>query len=271
MKKLALAAIACAGLTQATGCIFVSDDDGGAQFGYSWTVSGGCALGDYVSFVATGPGTPFDDIYDCVDGQRTSPEMPLGSYTISGSLVNDNATFSDMSDDFTVDGPINVAEDLLVEGEIVDLPVFAFAGGPPPISNVDFGVDYGAAGGENCTETMVGGSGVVQQEIRLYDTGGAQCLAVTITTNDPTAPDPFDTCTNALCYENTITQTLTDLPDGTYDIEVIGYKGAVGADVYPCYFGGATFQAPTGDIGNVVAMFDSSMAPECDATKPRPH
>jgi hypothetical protein len=275
MKKLALAAIACAGLTQATGCIFVSDDDTGGQFRYSWTVSPGCLDTDYISFVSTGPTQSFDDVYDCTLGQADSPTMELGSWTISGSLVNDNGTFSDMSDDFTVDGPINMSGQLSVDGELnTDLATFAFVAGPPPISDVNFGVDYGVAGGMNCTATP-SGSGVAQQEIRLYDVGGSTCLDIQIFTNDNMFPGPFGACeTGVICYENNTTQTFADLPDGDYEVEVIGYKGATGGNTVACYYSGAVpFSAPTADIGNILAAFDPLPADdaECNATKPLPH
>ena len=93
MTKLALAAFALAGLTQATGCIAAEDE---AQFSLAWTISQGGAASDCtiigangVSFVFTGPGQAFNNIYDCAPASHDSPSMVLGAYTISGSLIDD--------------------------------------------------------------------------------------------------------------------------------------------------------------------------------------
>lgn len=273
MKKLALVAFAFASMT-ATGCIFVSDDTGEtAQFNYAWTVdpTSACNANTYVSVLSTpSVGQAFDDIYSCTDLSHDSPSMPLDSYVLSGSLYDDNNTFDDMTDDINLDGPINVNATLDIADQIKDAPLWAFQVGSPA-SDVDFGIDYGAAGGMNCTETMVGGSGVVQQLVSLYDVGGAQCLPFNMATNDPAFPTTA-TCANDICFENSITQTLLALPDGSYELEIIGFKGAVGGGVNACYIMMApfAFTAPTGDLGNIVVPFNPAPADDaaCNATKP---
>src|SRR5438105_3717911 len=115
MKKLALAAFALAGLTQAAGCIFTSDDTSGAQFRYAWTVTGGtCQPSWKVSFVATpSAGQPFDDIYNCSDNQDNSPTYALDSYVIAPTLFDDvDGVTSTTTDDVTIDQLSGIPETL---------------------------------------------------------------------------------------------------------------------------------------------------------------
>jgi hypothetical protein len=272
MTKLALAAFALAGLTQATGCIAADEE---AQFSLSWTISQGAAPSDCtvigangVSFVFTGPGQAFDDIYDCEPTSHDSPSMILGAYTISGSLIND----ADQANVIIFD-QLNVTSSLDVVDELKVVPTFAFDA-PSAAQDVGFGVDFGVAGGDNCTSTGAGGSGVVQQQIDLYDLGAGTCLATFHITGTDQENLAFDdlTCAPALCYENSVTQTINALPPGDYTMDVTGFKGAVGAQLNACYYGTKDFTVPvTGaDIGNVIAAFDPLPADDaaCNATKP---
>ncbi|MCA9677569.1 MAG: hypothetical protein KC464_21275 [Myxococcales bacterium] len=96
MKKLVISAIALAALSQAAGCIFVSDDTGDdvpagtGTVTASWTLyddqaTTGCpAGGDTAAIYAqrAGDATPYVDLYDCVDGTGSAMDLPLGDYTV---------------------------------------------------------------------------------------------------------------------------------------------------------------------------------------------
>lgn len=292
MKKLAFAALLLAGLAQATGCIFVSDDEGG-QFEVRWALLAGStpttceAVGaDYVASLATlnETGEGFEDLFhNCSAGTGTTFSMPLGTYTVDVSI------WDDVNMDTTASGGdiINAADDIQmnlqdvvynssldVDGDTVQLPVttYVFA---PQTANIDFSVDFGAAGGTNCTSPP----GVVQMDIQLYDAGGSQCLSVTLSgiTDAGGAPTTDTLCdtTYPLCEETNVIMTLDNLDPGDYELEIWGLKGAVGPDLYPCYSSGpiafTVLPGTDDDLGAIAAPFDESMFPvECNATKPLP-
>lgn len=89
MKKLVMSALALGALSQAAGCIFVSDDDdpdpGNASVDATWTLTGGdCGVADTVSINAlrAGDTQPYRDLYDCVDGAGVATDLPPGSYEV---------------------------------------------------------------------------------------------------------------------------------------------------------------------------------------------
>lgn len=275
MKKLALAALALAGLTQATGCIFVSDDTSdGAQFTYSWTIDQPCAAvgANGVSFVATpSVGQAFDDIYNCEQqASHDSPTMPLDTYTISGSVIDDSVTPAVVFDEITMTGTLDQLD------EIVPLPTFNFSVAPPSV-DISFGVTFSSTS-TNCDNTNMGGLGIVQVSVDVYDTGSATCLGTyTITGTDQDGqPINDSTCHGEpymLCVENTVTLTINDLPPGTYDLVAIGWKGCNDAVLDSCYAGTKTVDASSsGDVGDITGMFlqptDPLYDPDCEMCKP---
>lgn len=280
MKKLALAAFALAGLTQATGCIFTSDDTSGGQFTYSWTVTGSACQPTWkVSFVATpSAGQAFDDIYTCSDMTHDSPTYALDSYVISPTLFDDvDGVTSTTTDDVTIDQPAALNATLDTKNQILPLPTVAFVA-TPPNQDVDFSVDYGTAGGgKNCDSTTATppGNGVVQQEIDIFDQGGAQCLnTFAITGTDQTGmPINDTTCGMGLCNDQQVIQTIKALPNGNYTIGIIGFKSATDASLHNCYNASVDFTVPVAnhDLGIIVAPFNPigmvDMA-ACNATKP---
>lgn len=68
------------------------------SFGLSWTISDGarslsCSQVNgsevWVSSALVGPnGTTYDDFFRCVDGQATTPALPLGAYDVGVTLVD---------------------------------------------------------------------------------------------------------------------------------------------------------------------------------------
>jgi hypothetical protein len=91
MNKLVFAALLLGGLTQATGCIIVSDDDDETgYFNVSWNLTEGAndttastCPGDTVEVVSERVGgTQFVDLYDCVDGSGETAALPLGDYNV---------------------------------------------------------------------------------------------------------------------------------------------------------------------------------------------
>jgi len=90
MKKLVIPALLLAAL-QATGCIFVSDDDGDtATINVSWELFSGsaaveCPVGATTIAVNAqlGSGTPYVDLFDCSGaGSGFADDLPLGTYQV---------------------------------------------------------------------------------------------------------------------------------------------------------------------------------------------
>jgi hypothetical protein len=278
MKKLALAAVALAGLSQATGCI-ISDAEGG-QMHLSWTVTldgaavnscadvGGANPPAKVETLSTLEGTAaaVADRWPCDEFEGTTGELDEGTYTVVVSILEaDNTAIVSFDPETGV--PVT-------SGDVTELGTFnfAFETANPPVT-MSLYVDYGAAGGMNCTETAVGGSGVIQQNVFLFDVGGTQCLNFAITGTDQEGlPIDGDTCgSTELCMENTVAQ-LVDLPAGTYEIDVEGWKGATGGNPVLCYRLDAPIQftiSVNSDV-DVVVPFNPDPADdvECNATKP---
>jgi len=91
MKKLVIPALLL-GALQATGCIFVSDDDteDTATINVSWTLvsdgaPAGCPAGANTAAVNAqrdGQGSPYVDLFDCSDLSGFADDLPLGTYTV---------------------------------------------------------------------------------------------------------------------------------------------------------------------------------------------
>jgi hypothetical protein len=126
MKKLVIPALLL-GALQATGCIFVSDDDdtvdGTAGIDVSWTLESdgapaGCPVGATTAAVNAqrdGSGDPFVDLFDCADGGGLADDLPLGTYRVwvdftdsSGNVTYAQSEAADIN--LTVDGQIAQAD-----------------------------------------------------------------------------------------------------------------------------------------------------------------
>lgn len=129
MKKLVFTALITGALSQAAGCIIVSDDDdngnGGvdtAQFGVAWSLEGGCPAGATTIQVVMDDrsgAAPYEDLYDCVaDGAGDTAPRPLGTYDVWINVTDDaGAAFaSSFAVEVTLDSP----------GTVVEVPEFAF-------------------------------------------------------------------------------------------------------------------------------------------------
>lgn len=289
MKKLGSMVFALVGLVgfAQAGCVLVVEEHEG-QLGYSWDVLANGAAADcasvespsgasYTSFVATlaGSGMGYDDLYNCSDLGATTV-LPLGDYTVVASLLDDSGSPDNSGDDTTLAQGGTATASLLIADELVLVATFVFdVATAPATAEITFGVDYGVAGGANCTSTTAGGSGVAQTEIRLFETGSGMCLDGQYSCLDAAdQPALCGLCAKELCQENSTALQLV-LFAGSYEIDVIGYKGAVaGTEVYSCYAMAAPVSfvvggANTQDLGNLIAPFDDSLHPtECNATKP---
>jgi hypothetical protein len=105
MKKLVIPALLL-GALQATGCIFVSDDDteDTASINVSWNLvsdgaPAGCPAGATTAAVNAqrgGAGSPFVDLFDCADGAGFADDLPLDTYTVWVDFTDDsgNVTYA---------------------------------------------------------------------------------------------------------------------------------------------------------------------------------
>jgi hypothetical protein len=206
-------------------------------------------------------GQPFDDLYPCTDSPQNSPTYHLDTYTISPALIDATGAVIDQA------APITIS--LTTNNQIADLPMVTFNAGPSS-QDVAFSVDYGAAGGKNCDSTAMGGNGVAQQQIDLYDTGSATCLALVITGTDQTGQPISDTtCTPGLCDETTVIETIKNVPEGDYTLVVHGLKNNAGAAAADCYDGHMSFHVPVagGDLGTIAAPFcPDPTTPDCTSS-----
>src|SRR5687768_4291418 len=105
MKKLVIPALLL-GALQATGCIFVSDDDteDTASINVSWNLvsdgaPAGCPAGATTAAVNAqrgGAGSPYVDLFDCADGAGFADDLPLDTYTVWIDFTDDsgNVTYA---------------------------------------------------------------------------------------------------------------------------------------------------------------------------------
>jgi hypothetical protein len=236
MRKLVVMALALAGISQAAGCIFTSDE--GAAFHGSWTITingaapqsaqDGCdALGAAkFSILSTDSlGNGVDDRFPCSRLEGTTGDLAPDTYTIMESMLD----ATDAAIPGTEVGPIS---EVLPDGTVVELDTVNYD--IQTNAHIRMFVDYGTEGGSNCNTGGAMDSGVVQQQINVMDTTGQVCVDVT-GTDQVGAPFQTDTCgAPALCMENTVAQEF-DLQPGSYSFQVIGLKGATGGSPYQCY------------------------------------
>jgi len=282
MKKLALTSLLLAGLTQATGCIIVTDDSSGAVIEVEWdlvnrgdVVSCSSENATTVHITATdsfGATTTAD--FACADGVGDFAPLPLDTYDIDVQLLDGTGTI--LGEVFF--NNITLAND----GDTV-------VNGPAHFDfsryDVSFIVDYGNAGGDNCTATSAGGSGVVQQAVTLVAEGAGSCTPYTLTLGAGTTTN--DTCGSVdVCQENVSaeTQVIQDVPPGNYTVSVTGFKGALSAATYECYHGTSSFNLPNNSpddfqinsagasSGVILAPFSPTPADDanCNAIKRQP-
>ncbi|MBI4511104.1 MAG: hypothetical protein HY698_15845 [Deltaproteobacteria bacterium] len=276
MKKLSLTALALCAVTQATGCIILSDDDPvGGRFQVSWSLTQGGAPvtcesvgADYFSVLSTlqGTTTGYDDLFDCVGSAGTSKTsaLPIGTYTVLVSINDDRGT-DNRSDDDILGQTDPITKSIEFDGQSVPLtqsPIaFAFA---PPTGNVTFSVDYGTQVGGSCAE-----SGVIQQQIRLL--GNNQCFAVGIKAGANTGK----ACENMICVEDEVTQTLEDVPNGTYTLEIYGLKGAQDSSTDVCYRNSkapkqVTVSSADQNLGVIMVEWNPLPADDADCNRSKP-
>jgi hypothetical protein len=254
IKQLALL-----GLVAQTGCLELKPNDYGGGFAFSWTLSGGTCDPTWKTSWVVQPqaGQAFDDVYTCSDGIDNSPAYVAGqTYTIYPSLIDAMHMPIDQEPPITVTLPAS----LLV------LPTVNFDLGPK--QDVTFTVQYGAAGEKNCDPTAMGGAGVAQQEIDLYDSGNLTCVATFPITGKDQLLRPINDTTCApgrFCYENNIVETIPQIPAGNYTITVRGLKSNGGA-MSDCYDVTQNFTVPVmgGDLGTLVApLCPDPNTPDC--------
>lgn len=280
MKKLAFGLLTLGMMTQASGCIIVSDDEEG-YFEADWVVlpdGTTCADvgGDTVSILSTDSfGDGYEDLFDCADlGGRTSP-LPVDTFTVSVGLLDANGN------SLLVE-PITLTNQTIHhDGQVVPLPVFEFDFSRA----ITFAVDYGTAGGNNCSSGGANDNGVVLQEVAIMD--GSSCIPLYIYfdgDNNQCGASGDSAClvcgtgsdALALCQPSTVQQMVYGLPlTGTFDLAIYGYKGAVSGDPVLCYQSSQSFTLAGADLelGVISVPFDPAPADEadCNATKPAAH
>src|SRR5688572_20191356 len=124
MKKLAFAMLGLATLTQATGCIIVSDDEDEGAFVARWNLlpdGTDCAAvgATTVSVLSTPVGSTvgIEDLFDCQDLSAQTAALPVDVYTVAVDILD------------ATDQPLSAAPAILgnqeipADGAIVDLPV----------------------------------------------------------------------------------------------------------------------------------------------------
>jgi hypothetical protein len=190
-----MSALVLGALSQAAGCIFVSDDtagddiggDGTASIDVTWVlqdsfvddgVIAGCAgAGTATVYAQLGSDTPYTDIFDCVDGGGTSMDLPLGTYTVWVEITNDAGTaLFAQSETATV----NLTTDGQLATAVYD------------IENVNgfFDVVWTFANGESCADAVgedgisilatLGGTTEATDDLYDCEDGGATTPAVPI-------------------------------------------------------------------------------------------
>ncbi|MFH0902843.1 MAG: hypothetical protein V2A73_19615 [Pseudomonadota bacterium] len=267
MKRL-VAALAVVMSIQAGGCIVEEVDQ--ERIAVSWKLYQGgyemecAALGiDTINITSTSQTTDdiFVDIFDCGDDNGLTAYLDWDTYKITAEALTSAGTVTS-EEEIT----------LTLDGNEVSAPsaafTFFFLG-----YNVSFAVDYGNAGGDNCTD-----NGVVQQTVFLSFKDGDQCLDATVSGVDQTsAAFEVDTCEEpALCMASSVTQTIKDLPIGDYTLTIHGLKGGVSDDTAICYIKTMDFSLdgtePDLDVTlEVIAVpFDDSLDDNdlCNMSKP---
>jgi hypothetical protein len=268
-----LAALTVAALGQTTGCIFVSDTARG-QFGVTWVVT----LDDVpVDCAAVGATTVEVDVtpvgstdlvvkeVPCSAGGLTTDKFDAGDYTVTVNLL-DSAGIP-MTDSATFTATI------VNNGDLVALPEINFAFESFRLS-FDVRMGDSTVHGDNCdsTNAPVPGAGVVQEEVLFMDRVGGLCLPVAISglIDENNLPLVADTCEQVVCQPRSVVHQINGLTSGTYIVQVIGYKGAIGSGTSPCYVSDLhqITLINDADIGTIEAPFDDSADPQgCNATK----
>ena len=270
MRKLVLGALLIGSLAMTSGCIITSDDDDdGGRFSLTWSLTAGVGGADIscsdagatgVSSIATLAGTTsgFDDIFTCGDGQGTTGILPLGDYTVVVSVLG----LDDNGDEIALGTSLPRSESLIDPGVTEDLGDFTFAFNAN--GDLDFGVDYGAAGGDNCN-TGAGGAGdeiVEDQNTNLVLMGSTQCIGVQLLLGGN--PDTDDICSEIpLCVEPTVVQTLVDLEPDVYELQLDGLFDFGGGSSVACFKSIDIFEITDGDedLGVLNVPFDDTEDP----------
>jgi hypothetical protein len=272
MRKLVWMALALAGISQAAGCIFTSEDDG-AAFHASWTftVNGSApnssqeacdALGaTWFSVLSTDTlGNATDDQFPCPNLEGTTGDLVPDTYVIVESLLDAGKALVPGTD-------LPAFTEVLPEATVVELDTVTYD--IQSSAHIRLFVDFGGEGGSNCNTGGATDSGVQLQQVYLMDTAGQVCLTVT-GIDQTSAPFQTDTCGDQeLCMETDIAQEF-DVDLGSYTIEVIGLKGATTGTPYQCYQSSGPLNV-TGDTDvTVIAGFNPDPVHEadCNATKP---
>lgn len=164
MKKLVKSALLLGVLSQAAGCIFVTDDGGEtATIDVAWTLEDGGCDGPVntatINALLDGDSTPYKDIYDCADGGGVTSDLPLGSYTVWVDLTDGSggqlmAQSESYETDLVTDGQLGTADFLI------------------NVTNGFFDVGWSFSGGATCA-TAVGEDGVSVLSTEVGNPSGA--------------------------------------------------------------------------------------------------
>jgi hypothetical protein len=256
MKQTAL--LMFAALSVLPSCIHSDDDDDATDSGtmhLSWTITSNdepvasCAIvgAVEVEVLTTGvDGVVVADQFPCDNWSGTTFALAPGSYTVQIDLL-------DGDDQVLQSTPIETGIPVTAD-EITELGTYAFAfEGPGATVTASVHVDYGPAGGsptDNCDTD--GGQAVVQQEIWISDAGSQTCLDLTIT-------NPFgtgDACGGRLVCTNAGESNTIELPPGDYEVQILGFRGAVGDETFLCFDSGRLpFSIAAGARIDVAAPF----------------
>ena len=266
MKKVIFSLLAMAALA---GCP-IEDDEGDYSINWAITVdgrNGTCAEvgATAVLFSATlsDTGDVFEDKFNnCGAGSGVTGPMPAGHYTVVARLLNGNTPFGP-----SVTFPIDVLRNQTTVGGTAVFP-FIFS------ADATFTVTMGSGTTSNCGSTQTGGAGVVTEAIEVYDAGASQCRGafdITGVTNENNQQVTESTCSQFVCQLRQTVHRIQDLDSGSYDIRVVGYKGATGGNPYACYVSGFIRVNIVGtdvNLGAITAPFTDQFDSRCNATKP---
>jgi hypothetical protein len=164
MKKLVMSALMLGVLSQAAGCIFVTDDDGEtAAMDVGWVLEDGSCGGPVntatINALLDGDSTPYKDIYDCADGSGITQDLPLGHYTVWVDLTDGSGgQLMAQSESFETD---LVTQDQLV---VADFTI--------NVTNGFFDVGWTFAGGDTCADA-VGEDGISVLSTEVGNPSGA--------------------------------------------------------------------------------------------------